>query len=75
MSAETVEAVQRAIQAHVDGEQPGIVTDWAVIACVKNLDNIDASEAFYQCIMPATQPYHATVGLAHTLSMLQDEDD
>lgn len=73
MSAETKDAIERAIQAHIDAEalissDSNTVVGWILMAAYTNLADFgnDRGHSYFP-ITPDQQPFHHTLGLAGIL--------
>lgn len=64
MSDTTKAALEAALTQHIaDVTDGGIITDWALIAAVTNLEDIGTGKTRYWCEGNSAQPVHVTVGL------------
>jgi hypothetical protein len=81
MSAETLRAIDDAIQAHLRSESEGhIATGWVAYVAAESMS--DATKSFYRSLVHESQPYHSTLGLVRMLqadyeyiSVTADDED
>lgn len=68
MSAETKAALEAALETHLRDESStdSLLTGYAVYVAFLNSDTSDERTS-YALVTPAGQPYHSTLGLAHSL--------
>jgi hypothetical protein len=68
MSAATKAALDEAIEAHLRDESTdgAMVTAYVLYIAYINPE-IPAGRTAYSCLIPEGQPYHSTLGLAHSL--------
>lgn len=77
MSTETKQALENALQAHIDDERSGfLVSGYSLVA---HLATLESERFHYFYLNPNRQPYHATLGLLNTaiddLVRSGDDDD
>ena len=61
MSDATVEALEAAMQGHVDTVRGGYLVTGYTLTC--HLSTIEDNKSHYYFMQPQHQPYHATLGL------------
>lgn len=77
MSAQTKQALDDAIAAHVadEGEAPGsVVTGYALIASHSTADDFDESVTRYFGEYAEQQPFHVALGLVHRHLLILEAD-
>ena len=72
MSAETRAALDQAIEAHLNDETQGMVTEWVLYAAAIAPDCHDG-ERWYHRVIPPNQPTYATLGLLHKATTEMEE--
>jgi len=71
VSAETLRAIDDAIQAHLSDESRGhVATGWVAYVAAESMS--DATKSFYQSLVHESQPYHSTLGLVQMLTAEYD---
>lgn len=77
MSANAKAALEDAIKAVIEEEDPGaVVTGYVLLAAnltPEDLENHDGTHYFFTA--PEGQPYHSTLGLTHRLRLLVENGD
>ncbi len=75
MSANTLNAVDDAIRAHIADENDGAtVTGWLVSVAHVTAENLTDGVTGLRGIVPEGQPFHVSVGLAEVARMLQRDN-
>lgn len=80
MSADTKQALESALAAHLADETDGeIITDWALVAACTRMEDIGSAITRYWCEGNTNQPVHGTIGLlrygSEHATFDDDEDD